>query len=243
MNKTPNKTPDKTPPSSSSHGHTNDGQTMGAPVWDVPLRLFHWALAIAVFVAIGSAKNGVMFVHEKAGLTVLGLVIFRIIWGFIGSHHARFSNFMTMPKAVWAYIQSRRRGDRTYHPGHAPTGAYATIAILMVLLAMASFGTMANDDILYEGPLAAYVGDFTNDARRIHHWIEKLVFLLIALHFLAIAVYRFKWGIKLIPPMIIGGRDETIKPISRGHQVFGLVLMAATVAASQSLGFLGDRFF
>ena len=215
----------------------------GGAIWDFPLRVFHWGLAIAVFVAIGSAKNGVMYVHEKAGLTVLGLVIFRIIWGFMGSHHARFKNFMTMPKAVWAYIQSRRKGDRSYHPGHAPTGAYATLAILMVLLAMASFGTMANDDVLYEGPLAAYVGDFTNEARRIHHMIEKLVFLIIALHLVAIAVYRFKLGIKLIPPMVTGGRDDTITKISRRRQIFGFVLMAACVAATQSIGLMGDRFF
>ena len=233
----------KTPILNPSSSLQTAAQPKGGPVWDLPLRVFHWALAISVFAAIGSAKNGVMFVHEKAGLTVLGLVIFRIIWGFIGSHHARFNNFMTMPKAVWDYIQSRLKGDRGYHPGHAPTGAYATLAILMVLLAMASFGTMANDDVLYEGPLAAYVGDFTNQARRIHHMIEKLVFLIIALHLVAIAVYRFKLGIKLIPPMITGGRDDTIAQISRGHQIFGLVLMAACVAATQSIGLLGDRFF
>ena len=235
MNKTPKSNPSSSPQSAA--------QPKGGVIWDLPLRVFHWVLAISVFAAIGSAKNGVMFVHEKAGLTVLGLVIFRIIWGFVGSHHARFSNFMTKPKSVWAYIQSRIKGDRSYHPCHAPTGAYATLAILMVLLAMASFGTMANDDVLYEGPLAAYVGDFTNEARRIHHMIEKLVFLIIALHLLAIAIYRFKLGIKLIPPMVTGGRDETITKISRGRQIFGLVLMAASVAATQSIGLLGDRFF
>ena len=233
----------KTPKSNPSSSPQNAAQPKGGPIWDLPLRVFHWALAISVVAAIGSAKNGVMYVHEKAGLTVLGLVIFRIIWGFIGSHHARFKNFMTMPKAVLEYIQSRRKGDRGYHPGHAPTGGYATLAILMVLLAMASFGTMANDDVLYEGPLAAYVGDFTNEARRIHHMIEKLVFLIIALHLLAIAVYRFKLGIKLIPPMVTGGRDEIITKISRGRQILGLVLMAASVAATQSIGLLGDRFF
>ena len=233
----------KAPKPTSSSSPQSTAQAKGGPIWDLPLRVFHWSLAIAVFVAIGSAKNGVMYVHEKAGLTVLGLVIFRIIWGFVGSHHARFKNFMTMPKSVLDYIQTRRLGDRQHRPGHAPTGAYATLAILMVLLAMASFGTMANDDVLYEGPLAAYVGDFTNQARRIHHLIEKLVFLLIALHFLAIATYRFKLGIKLIPPMFTGGRDDTIIKISRRHQIFGLVLMAAIVAATQSIGLLGDRFF
>ena len=212
-------------------------------VWDLPLRVFHWSLAVAVFVAIGSAKNGVMYVHEKAGLTILGLVVFRLIWGLIGSHHARFSHFMTAPRSVLAYLQRRRQGDRSHTPGHAPTGAYATVMILLVLLTMAGFGTMANDDVLYEAPLAAYVGDFTNDARRIHHMIEKLVFLVIALHIVAIAIYRFKLGIKLIPPMITGGRDETVPKLSAGHQILGFVVMAVCIGASQSIGLLGDRFF
>ena len=212
-------------------------------IWDMPLRMFHWLLAISVFVAIGSAKNGVMFVHEKAGLTILGLVIFRIIWGFMGSHHARFSNFMTGPRAVLDYLNRRRKGDRKHVPGHAPSGAYATLTILGVLLAMASFGMMANDDVLYEAPLAAFVGDFTNTARIMHHRIEKLVFLIIALHFIAIAIYRFKLGIRLIPDMVKGGQDNAVPAISTGHQIFGVALMALCVLGSQSIGLIGDRFF
>ena len=71
-------------------------------IWDLPLRLFHWGLVLAVLGAVISSKNGMMFWHEKMGLTVLGLLGFRIIWGFVGSHHARFSNFLVSPSKVVA---------------------------------------------------------------------------------------------------------------------------------------------
>lgn len=198
---------------------------------------------LAVIAAVGSAKNGFMYAHEKAGLTVLGLVGFRIIWGFVGSHHARFANFMVGPAKLLAYVKSRFAGDRSHTAGHAPSGAYATIALLVVLAVMAGLGTMSNDNVLYEGPLAAYVGDFTKDARLWHHRVEKLVFLLIAMHLLAIFIYRQVLKVKLIPAMIKGGEDETAPPISPQRQVFGLVLMAVMLGLSHSLSLLGDRFF
>ncbi len=212
-------------------------------IWDLPLRLFHWALLVSVVGAIGSGKNGFMFWHEKFGLTIIGLVVFRIIWGFVGSHHARFANFMVGPKKVVSYIALRRRGDRSHIPGHAPTGAYATILILAVLLVMAALGTMSNDDILYEGPLAAYVGAFTHDARSYHHLMEKAVFFVIALHVIALVVYRLALKINLIPAMVHGGKDLNVMPISRGRQWAGLMLLVLAVLAAQSLGLLGDRFY
>ncbi|MCE2517136.1 MAG: cytochrome b/b6 domain-containing protein [Alphaproteobacteria bacterium] len=214
-----------------------------APVWDLPLRVFHWGLLIAVVGAIASAKNGEMYWHQKSGLTELGLVAFRLIWGVIGSHHARFRNFMVGPRRVLAYIAERRGGDRSVHPGHAPTGAYATLALLAVLLGMALLGAMSNDDILYEGPLAAYVGSFTNRASDLHHIGEKLVFFLIAAHLAAILIYRYVLKIKLLPAMVNGGQDPKITPITPLRQAIGFAVMAATLAAAHSLSNLGDRFF
>lgn len=213
-------------------------------IWDLPLRVFHWLLLLSVVAAFISVKvTGNMFVHEKAGLTALGLILFRLIWGFVGGHHARFHNFITRPSAVIAYINSRRNGDRHYQPGHAPTGAYATVVILSVLLLMASLGLMANDDVLYEGPLAAFVGDFTNQARQYHHNVSKLVIVMIIIHLAAIAIYRFKLKIKLIPAMVHGGKDDKTRRLSGSYQLFGLTLMAACIAASQSIGLIGDRFY
>ena len=212
-------------------------------IWDLPLRLFHWLLVFAVIGAIASAKNGVMFWHEKMGLTVLGLMGFRIIWGFIGSHHARFSNFLVSPAQVLIYLKSRWQGNRDIHPGHAPTGAYATLVLIAVLSLMASLGTMANDDILYEGPLAAYVGSFSGEARQYHYIVEKFVYAVIALHLIAMIVYRRILKINLVPAMIHGGEDRSLPKISTRKQIGGIILLVVMISAAQSLGLLGDRFY
>lgn len=214
-----------------------------APIWDFPLRLFHWLLVLAVIGAIASGKAENWFVHEKMGLAILGLVGFRIIWGVIGGHHARFLNFPLRLSLLITYLRGRWAGDRLYHPGHAPTGAWATLLILVVLGAMAISGTMSNNDILFEGPLAAWVGENSDIATEIHETLELLVFGVIALHLLAIIIYR-KWlKIKLVPAMITGGIDDQAPPISRIKQAFGVILLIAMVAGAESLALIGDRFY
>ena len=129
------------------------------PIWDFPLRLFHWLLMLAIIGAIASGKAENWFVHEKMGLAVLGLIGFRLIWGMIGGHHARFLNFPLRMSSLKAYLRERGSGHRHHHPGHAPTGAWATLLMLAVFGAIAVSGTMSNNDILFEGPLAAWVGN------------------------------------------------------------------------------------
>ena len=73
-------------------------------VWDLPLRIFHWGLVIAIIGAVGSAKADVMWLHERFGLTVMGLVAFRVVWGFVGGYYARFSQFLTPPNIALAGI-------------------------------------------------------------------------------------------------------------------------------------------
>ena len=212
-------------------------------IWDLPLRLFHWLLVSAVIGAVITSKNGMMFWHEKIGLTILGLLGFRIVWGFVGTHHAKFSNFVVSPKQVVTYLKLRLSGNKDYHPGHAPTGAYATLVLIAVLMTMASLGTMANDDILYEGPLAAYVGDFSGDARRYHYLVEKIVYAVIVLHLMAMIIYRIFLKISLVPAMIHGGQDAKQTRPSMVHQMGGVILIIVMIASAQSLGLLGDRFY
>ena len=90
---------------------------VGGMIWDLPLRLFHWLLAVAVIVSIGSVKNENMFVHEKSGLTILGLLGFRLVWGVIGSHHARFVHFVKSPGEVIAYIKGQFAETETISRG------------------------------------------------------------------------------------------------------------------------------
>lgn len=218
-------------------------QSSGGAVWDLPLRLFHWILVAAVITSFVSIKTENMFIHEKSGLTILGLLGFRLIWGIVGSPHARFARFVKSPAAVMAYISSRVSGDRRYHPGHAPTGGYATVIILLSLLLMASLGLMANDDVFYDGPLAAWAGEFSGTASIWHRRLEKLMIAIVAMHLLAMVFYRLVLGQKLIPPMITGGHDPDITPYGWRHQVVGCCLMVMTIALAQYLGYDSTRFY
>lgn len=213
-----------------------------AVIWDLPLRLFHWSLSVAVVGAVATSKVGTAFWHEKMGLTVLGLLVFRIIWGFIGSYHARFANFLVRPKQVMAYLKGRLSGNRDHVAGHSPTGGYATMVLILVLLVMAILGSMSHDNILYEAPLARYVGAFSDNARYYHHLLEKVVYAVVGLHVVAIIFYRLVLKIGLTKDMVGGGRDASRPPLRRAHQIGGVVLLLAMVGLAQSLGLMGDRF-
>lgn len=108
---------------------------------------------------------------------------------------------------------------------------------------MAIFGSMANNDILFEGPLAAWAGDFSSTASDAHNTLQWAVFGVIALHLLAIIIYRVWLKIKLTPAMVTGGINHDAPPISLSKQIFGVILLIAMVAGAESLALIGDRFY
>ena len=224
------------------------------PIWDLPLRLFHWLLVVAVAGAILSGQNGWWFWHEKFGLTVLGLLVFRLIWGVIGGKHARFVHFRLAPAKVLGYLQQRRdtlftrpaSHAPTHAPGHSPFGAWATLVILGVLLALAISGNLAHNGILFEGPIARLfgIGTLSDFATRIHRSLEKVVIAIIALHILAIIGYRLLWGIRLLPAMLRDTPDPTATTSSyRGSQIGGIVLLLVCIGLAQGLGFASQGIY
>lgn len=102
-------------------------------VWDLPVRLFHWSLVAAFAVAFISGENEAA-IHEYAGYTVLGLVVFRIVYGFIGTQYARFGNFIYSPREVFTYLRSLLNGKPQHYLGHNPAGGWMVIALLLTLL-------------------------------------------------------------------------------------------------------------
>ena len=135
---------------------------------------------------------GVTAVHERSGLAVLGLILFRIIWGFIGSQTARFSSFVKSPAAVLASARNLLAGQTDNRSGHSALGGYATLILLAVCLVMAGTGSFSTDDILYDGPFAHLAPDYVKTASRVHHLTEKILFAVIALHFLALFMYFWR---------------------------------------------------
>lgn len=174
-------------------------------IWDLPTRIFHVVFACCVFGAIITAKVGQTWMdwHVRFGIAALALVIFRIIWGFIGPRYARFTQFCCGPLTVWRFI-TKIHSDSNKIPGHNPLGALSIIAMLAIIGLQGLTGLFANDDILTQGPFAQFVSDATSALMTgIHQLNEKFVFAIIALHLIAILTYTLK-GQKLIGPMVHG---------------------------------------
>lgn len=172
-------------------------------VWDLPTRLFHWLLVVLIAAAYLTASFDVMDWHRRIGLTLLGLVVFRLVWGFVGSRHARFADFLRGPAAVLAYLRGAWHGV-----GHNPLGGWSVLLLLLLPLAMVGSGLFANDDVAFQGPLAALVDKATSDQlTSLHHLAFDLLLGLIGLHLAAIAYYRLARRENLVKPMFSGWKE------------------------------------
>lgn len=178
-------------------------------VWDLPIRLFHWLLLIAVVLSFITVKIGgnAMELHGRIGYCVLALIIFRVCWGFIGSYHARFTNFIPSPTELFGYLSGKTKAGL----GHNPLGALSVLALLLSVGVQAVTGLFANDDIAFEGPFAKYVSNSTVGLlTSIHNANEWVLIALIALHLCAILYYQKFKSENLIKPMLLG--DKEIDP-------------------------------
>jgi cytochrome b len=212
---------------------------MKIQVWDLPLRLCHWLLAASVATAFVTAQIGgnAMVWHGRAGLAVVGLLAFRIVWGFVGSTNARFASFVKGPGAIRAYLRGEWRGV-----GHNPLGALSVLALLCLLAAQAASGLFANDDISYQGYLYALVSpDLSGTITEVHEFFEGLMIALVVLHVGAIAFYVKVKKDNLTIPMITGWK-HVAEPVEapRSGSVVGflvavIIAAAAAYAASGAL--------
>jgi len=174
-------------------------------IWDLPLRLFHWLLVVAVIGSFVSVKLGgnAMIWHGRFGYIVLSLIFFRLIWGFVGTHHARFAQFIKSPKAIFAYLK-----NPTETPGHSPLGAISVIVLLGLFLSQALAGLFASDDIAFDGPLVKYVAstwvELLTSFHRLNEWV---LMALVGVHVGAILYYKYAKKINLISAMITGDKE------------------------------------
>lgn len=202
-------------------------------VWDLPLRMFHWMLALLVTVSIVSAHIGgnAMQIHLRSGYTILTLVLFRILWGFFGGTHARFASFVRGPATAIAYLKSLRRQNAGRHLGHNPAGGWSVISMLAVLLIQAGTGLFSNDDIATEGPLAKLVSKAWSDRITGIHEINVVVlYVLIGLHLVAIAFYFFRKRDNLVMPMFTGFKEADTP--GEAAQTAGNTWLAAALLAA-----------
>jgi len=182
-------------------------------VWDLPTRLFHWALVTCIISACISARTldeQALRLHFFSGYAVLTLVGFRVLWGFAGSQYPRFRQFIRGPLATarYALLLLRGRLDASASQvGHNPLGAASVLALLAVSAALAISGLFAKDYVASEGPLARLVSEKMVDrSSTLHAWGEPLLYTLVALHVSAIAYYRLAHGQNLLGPMLTGNK-------------------------------------
>ena len=191
-------------------------------VWDLPTRIFHWTLVLAVVAAIISGQLGgnLIEVHGKIGLGVVGLVVFRLVWGFVGSTYARFVQFVPTPARIRAYLKGEWRGE-----GHNPLGALSVLGLLALLLCQLLTGLVANDDIAFRGPLFDLVGEaLSNRLTGLHHKVGDLLIGLIVLHVAAIVFYvRFRKQ-NLVKPMLTGWKEGGDGVSAKGGGIVAIVV-------------------
>jgi cytochrome b len=175
--------------------------------------------------------------HGRFGLGVLGLLVFRIVWGFVGSTYARFTQFVRGPSAIKAYLRGDWKGE-----GHNPLGALSVLGLLGILSLLVATGLFANDDIAFEGPLYSLVGkDLSDRIVGIHRLIEPVIILLVIAHLGAIMFYAHVKKDNLVKPMVRGWKESEHGEDARGGGAVALVvalLIAGAAVAAASGRFL-----
>ncbi len=208
-------------------------------IWDLPTRLFHWLLVLAVMGSFITVKLGgnAMIWHARLGYFVLALLLFRIVWGFWGAYYARFSQFLKSPKRVLEYLKNGKESA-----GHSPLGALSVLALLGLFLIQAITGLFTSDDIAFEGPLVKYVSStYVELFTASHRWNELVLLGLVVLHVGAIVYYKQVKQINLIRPMVTGdkefGKDSDSMPQAEDNRTMRLRAMAIFIAIASILNY------
>lgn len=180
-------------------------------VWDLPVRIFHWTLLLAIVGAFVTNKLGVTYFryHVWFGYAVLVLVAFRLVWGLVGTRHARFWNFVRGPGATARYARDLLRGHEPRYAGHNPLGALMVISLLGAVFAQAATGLFGNDEIFNVGPLYGYVTnalslELTSIHRKLFYWLAGAA----AIHILAVIGHWVFKRENLVAPMITGHKPR-----------------------------------
>ncbi|MCL9999297.1 MAG: cytochrome b/b6 domain-containing protein [Erythrobacter sp.] len=204
-------------------------------VWDPLLRLVHWSFPLLIPAMWWTAENDKWALHKRLGLVLLGLLVFRLLWGFFGPETARFALFVKSPKVVLAYLRSGA-GKSAHHIGHSPLGGWSTMVLLGAMLLQVSLGLFAGDPFDgTTGPLNALVGvglaDIITEVHETFFWV---IAGLIALHLVAICFYAVK-GDDLLSPMVGGSRPPAEGAVGIGPVPWVRGLLACCLAAGLAL--------
>lgn len=197
-------------------------------VWDPLVRLFHWSLVLAFIIAwVSGEEEGTL--HANAGYVILGLVLFRLVWGFIGSRYARFNNFLYSPARTFAYLRSMSGGKPDHYTGHNPAGGWMIVLLLVSLLiaiytGLEAYGAEGHGPLAYGGPAIELVATARADDdgyehedehegdenpeeefwEELHEFFANFTLLLVFVHVAGVIVASRLHGENLVKAMLTG---------------------------------------
>ena len=202
-------------------------------LWDLPTRIFHWAIVICLPLSWWSAENENYELHQWLGYTVIVLVVSRVLWGFAGSRHSRFADFMVGPRRVVAYL----RGLEAAGAGHNPLGGWSVLVLLALLLLQAISGLFNSDDVLFSGPLYYAANSEWRDIMGLVHEVAfDALLAFVGLHILAVVYHQYWRKAPLLQAMMRGsapGRSGREAPVPLWR-----ALLIASLAAFALWGIL-----
>jgi cytochrome b len=213
-------------------------------VWDAPTRLFHWALVLLVAAAYITQALDFMDLHFLCGYAILTLLLFRLVWGLVGSDTARFARFIASPRQALLHLRHFRRREPDNQIGHNAAGGWMVLAMLGLLAVQASTGLFANDDIAHEGPLAQYVGKhISNRFSYLHSANWNLILAAVGLHIVAVFAYLFLKKQNLIRPMLTGKKrlPAATRPPHMASPWLALLIFALAAGAVSTMVILALR--
>lgn len=169
-------------------------------VWDPFVRLFHWsqaALIGAAWLTAGEWK----WAHERIGYGLAILLALRLVWGFAGSRHARFADFVRGPRAVFGYLSALAQGRAPRHIGHNPAGGAMVVALLLTVAATAFTGWLQTTDAFFGSDPLTFV----------HHTLAKLILVLVAIHVSGVIFESLRHRENLVGAMLTGRKRASLE--------------------------------
>ena len=213
---------------------------ISAPVWDAFVRCFHWSLVTLFVISVASGKVGGEWIvwHMRSGYAILALVVFRLLWGFVGGEYARFRSFLASPARGFKFAKGLL--GKTHEPviGHNPVGGWMVLVLLLLLAVQAGLGLFSNDEIATTGPLARYVSDATSiTLMGRHRLIGDILLVLVGVHIAAVLFHVFVKKEGIVRAMISGRKQLPPALASEAHGArkaslpLGFLVLSLAIAA------------
>ena len=199
-------------------------------LWDLPTRLFHWLLVLAVIAAVVSGQLGgkLIDLHGKIGLAIVGLIAFRIVWGFAGSTYARFAQIFPTPAKIRLYLKGEWHGL-----GHNPLGGLSVFSLIFLLTVQVVSGLFSNDDIAFVGPLYDLIDkSLSNSLGPIHELVSNVLIALVVMHIGAVIFHGRVKKDDLVKPMLTGWKEGVTGEPARGGGMVALIVALIIACAA-----------